>query len=249
MSQAAPQSLKSITLKAYLTLHPEVKQRRVEQLKQLQPLAVEKAREKTLGKPLSQEHRRKISKAKLKKRFHHSEETRRKIGEKGVGRVPWNKGKKCPQISEGLKGRQYSKETLQRMSKGQKRRLANKQNNPFYGKKHTEESLKKMFKSLGARPNKPEQFLIRLFQENNIPLRYVGDGQVVIDGKCPDFINNNGGKQLLELFGERWHKLKEEQERIKAFAKYGFETLIIWEHELESPSNIVAKVQAFIGGN
>ncbi|GAI37924.1 unnamed protein product, partial [marine sediment metagenome] len=222
LSNPEAREKRSETLKAYLSSHPEVKQERIEQLKRLQPLAVEKAREKTLGKPLSEEHKNRIRETKLKSGYHHSEKTRQKIGEAGEGRIPWNKGRKCPETSKKLKGRIQpfrGKKNPNMARKGEK--------NPFYGKKHTEESLKKMFKSLAAKPNKPEQFLIHLFQENDIPLRYVGDGQVIIDGKCPDFINNNGGKQLLELFGERWHELEEEQERKKAFAEYGFETLII----------------------
>jgi len=240
MSLAA-QSLKSITLKAYLASHPEVKQKRIEQLRQLQPLGVEKSREKTLGKPLSQEHRAKISDAKLKKGFHHSEETRQKIAEKGIGRVPWNRGKKCLNTSKALKGRSKRFKGIKNPNMARKG-----EQNGFYGKKHTEESLKKMFKSLATKPNKPEKLLIHLLQENSMPFQYVGNGQVIIDGKCPDFINNNGGKQLLELFGERWHKQEEEQERIDAFAEYGFQTLIIWEHELENPSNVLSKIQSFM---
>lgn len=253
LSNPEARKQRSDTMTAYLSSHPKVKQKRIEQVKAIQPLAVEKAREKTLEKPLSEEHKRKVGK-KAKERWANPE-YKKKVSDalKGEnnplwGKPAWNKGKRCPQISAGLKGRQFSEETRRKMSEAQKGKHVGEAN-PFYGKKHIEESLKKMFKSLGARPNKPEQFLIRFFQENKIPLRYVGDGQVIIDGKCPDFINNNGGKQLLELFGDHWHEPEEEEQRINAFAQYGFQTLIIWEHELKTPSNVLTKVQAFIGGN
>lgn len=47
-------------------------------------------------------------------------------------------------------------------------------------------------------PTEYEKRLIKWFEEWNFPLRYVGDGQVNIDGYCPDFINENL-KLILEL--------------------------------------------------
>lgn len=256
-------SAKSRALKAYLSSHPDIKQKRIEQIRRLQPLAVEKAREKTLGQPLSEEHKRRIREAKLKSGYHHSEETRRKIGEKGEGRIPWNKGKKCPQISKKLKGRSKrfrGKKNPNLARYGEK--------NPFYGRHHSDATKEKLRQKILSKihespeylqklirntkvdhhPTKPERDLIELIRKHSLPFKFVGDGKVIIHGKCPDFINNNGGKQVIEVFGDYWHKPEEEQERMAAFAEYGFETLIIWEHELENPSEVLAKVETFIGG-
>ena len=38
---------------------------------------------------------------------HHTEETKRKMSESSKGQIPWNKGKKCSQISEALRGHKY----------------------------------------------------------------------------------------------------------------------------------------------
>lgn len=60
----------------------------------------------------------------------------------------------------------------------------------------------------------------------------MGDGYTWIDGKCPDFLNINGKKQLIELFGTYWHKPEDEEIRRVHFARYGYETIVIWDHEI-----------------
>jgi G:T-mismatch repair DNA endonuclease (very short patch repair protein) len=85
--------------------------------------------------------------------------------------------------------------------------------------------------------------------------RYVGDGQIIIDGCVPDFIDCNHRKLALELFGTYWHGLKKtgltreeaEQQRIDRFAKYGYSTLIVWEHELKQPEVLKEKIIKFVG--
>ena len=98
---------------------------------------------------------------------------------------------------------------------------------------------KKRFKGLCKRPTKPERRIINLIKKYNLPFKYVGDGQVTIEKCNPDFINYNGKKQIIEMFGDYWHKRKPnlrsfqtEKGRKAIFKKYGFKTLIIWEHEL-----------------
>jgi len=59
-------------------------------------------------KPKSKEHRKKLREAHLGKKL--SEEHKRKLSEVHRGQVPWNKGKKCPQISKGLTGKSLSPE-------------------------------------------------------------------------------------------------------------------------------------------
>jgi len=44
-----------------------------------------------------------------------SDHARRKMSIKKQCYIPWNKGKKCPQLSETAKGRTYSEETLTKM--------------------------------------------------------------------------------------------------------------------------------------
>ncbi len=79
-----------------------------------------------------------------------------------------------------------------------------------------------------------------------------GDGEVVIGRFNPDFINVNGQKKLVEMFGNYWHSDKQvrcyeqtEEGRKKYFATYGFKTLIIWEHELKDLNAVEERVRRF----
>ena len=121
---------------------------------------------------------------------------------------------------------------------------------PEYRKKMTrilrEQSLKGKWKGILRKPNKAEQKLAALVQTvcpNEY--RYVGDGKVIIDGKCPDFINCNGQKKIIELFGDYWHKGQDPQKRMERFRQFGFNTLVVWEHELNQPDLLSKRIQQF----
>jgi hypothetical protein len=66
-------------------------------------------------KPFTKEHIKNLSKAHKGKPL--TEEHKRKIGESSKGRVPWNKGKLCPDQSKRMKNRIVSNETREKMSK------------------------------------------------------------------------------------------------------------------------------------
>jgi hypothetical protein len=75
--------------------------------------------------------------------------------------------------------------------------------------------------------------------------RFVGNGQVIIDGKCPDFINVNGKKKIIELYGERWHQNHDPRDRVNAFKPFGYDTLVIWVHELQNSSKVKLTIKQF----
>jgi G:T-mismatch repair DNA endonuclease (very short patch repair protein)/YHS domain-containing protein len=90
-------------------------------------------------------------------------------------------------------------------------------------------------------PNKPEKLLIDFFTEYNLPYKYTGDGGFTLDGAVPDFVNVNGEKKIVEFFGDYWHgqtkthksTVDHENERKLRFKKFGYDTIIVWEHELK----------------
>ena len=61
--------------------------------------------------------------------------------------------------------------------------------------------------------------------------QFVGDGQLIVGGKCPDFWDGETG--LVELYGNYWHRDQDPQDRIDHFAQYGYTCLVIWESELK----------------
>lgn len=107
----------------------------------------------------------------------------------------------------------------------------------------------------GARvkPNRPEKklekILGRLFPGE---FRMNVLGRVVIDGRVPDFVNVNGKKVLVELFGDYWHgeerrghsEKEEERERKLHFKKWGFKTVIVWESELKNERLVRQRILA-----
>lgn len=102
-------------------------------------------------------------------------------------------------------------------------------------------------------PNKQEQKLIKLIQENKLPYNFVGNGKVRIGKLYPDFINTNNQRKVIELFGDYWHTKKvrcyEETEkgRIEYFKKHGFKCLVIWENELKRLNNVLQRIRKFDG--
>jgi len=122
------------------------------------------------------------------------------------------------------------------------------------------EFIRKVMKSRCAKPNKQELMvdsLIRIFY-NDYP--YNGDYSqgVSIGGKIPDWINVNGQKKVIELFGRTFHdpnisffeiSLKRTyEETIKHYKKYGFKCLIIWSDELKERGKLLEKICEFVEG-
>lgn len=110
------------------------------------------------------------------------------------------------------------------------------------------EYVRKQMEARSVKPNKTEMMLEEWFKKHELPFKFVGDGKVILGGKLPDFINYNGGKQIIELFGDYWHEPEEEEERKKIFAEFGYDTLIIWEHELKDESALLNKVESWLEG-
>ena len=123
-----------------------------------------------------------------------------------------------------------------------------------------EKRIKASMKALHIRPNKPETELNILLQQL-FPNEYkfVGDGSFLIERKCPDFVNVNGKKKIIELFGRVFHNPKKsffkipyertEQGRIELFKKNGFDTLIVWDSELDNVPVLSEKLMGFHNGD
>jgi len=99
-----------------------------------------------------------------------------------------------------------------------------------------------------VRPTKPEAKLYELIQET-CPEEYIycGDFSVVIGKISPDFININGQKKVIEMFGNYWHKPGSDRQRRAILHAYGFDCLVIWEHELKDlpREEIIEKIKCF----
>jgi hypothetical protein len=101
---------------------------------------------------------------------------------------------------------------------------------------------------LGAcrRPNKPETIILNILNElYPKQWRYTGNGSFIIGGLNPDFVNINGQKKVIEMFGDYWHRIDDSEYRTKTFSGFGYSCLIIWEHELGNIKEVTDKIISY----
>jgi len=117
-----------------------------------------------------------------------------------------------------------------------------------------ENYLKKYRKGLKTAPNKSENKIIKILKTIDYHrFEFVGDFSIWIGGKNPDFLDKRNNK-IIEMFGDYWHsekmtgltKNKHENKRKDHFIKFGYSTLIIWEHELKNIDRLTNKILNFL---
>lgn len=113
--------------------------------------------------------------------------------------------------------------------------------------------IKKTLKSLIRKPTKPELAFAGMCLRHNLPYRYVGNGEVMIGTKNPDFINVNGKKEIVEIFGRVFHDPDQsfisrmpyrqtKEGTMEHYETYGFKCIIIWDDELRDESLVLARL-------
>lgn len=188
-----------------------------------------------LGKPRSEETKEKLRKANLGKK--QSAETVAK-------RVSKVKGKPKPKKSEQMMGNTLALGKRWTLTEEQRARKAII-NRALWRRL---DYAKKVFKGLNLKPNKQELKLQDILDiQHPKEWKYVGNGELIIGGRCPDFANTNGKKTLIELFGDYWHRNDNPQDRINHFKQYGYSTLVIWENELKDTNKLLSKISLFMG--
>ncbi len=194
------------------------------------------------GRHLTEETRAKLSQARKGKSYRlgtrHSAETKAALSQAATGRYPSEKTRKL--LSEGLVTRYENPEARRKLSESLRKLFAD----PEY----RERAIKVMRLGLHLKPNKAELRLLYIL-DKYFPgeWAYVGDGELIIGGKNPDFANIDGKKQLIELFGSYWHDIFDVAKRTEHFRSYGFRTVVIWEDELNDETRVVRKIKRFRG--
>jgi very-short-patch-repair endonuclease len=115
-------------------------------------------------------------------------------------------------------------------------------------KEYKERRVKTILKASQDRPTQLEQRFDAFFKQNNLPFHYVGDGQLIIGGKNPDFVCNPS-KLVIETASKR-HKREfrgmswqsYQRKRKAHFKKYFFDCICLWEDELKKPQKIMNKI-------
>lgn len=206
------------------------------------------------------------------------------IKKKMSGRIPWNKGKS--DLYKGEKntfyGKHHTEETKTKISKALRgykhgKEFCLKNSLVHKGIPKTAEHKAKtisqwgnkewanrqiMLQRLGMqiKPNKPERAVLDILNEHYPnEWKYVGDGSLVIERLNPDFVNIDGKKEIIEVFGEYFHgRMKGRREtlysateegRKEIFARYGYRTLVIWQSELKDMEQVIKKIADFVEEN
>jgi G:T-mismatch repair DNA endonuclease (very short patch repair protein) len=194
--------------------------------------------------------------------------------------MKWIKGQHFSPNTEFKKGHQLSKESIEKMRKKLKGKRHSPQtefqkgnhsptefkigNHPKseFKKGHKESELTKemrmrnILKSVHVKPNKKEMKLDLILQSllpNEYSINVKGE-IIILGGKVPDFVNINGQKKVIELFGDYWHSDEfiqknghgeTEKSRTEYFKQFGWDTLIIWEHELKDKNLLKERILKF----
>lgn len=94
-------------------------------------------------------------------------------------------------------------------------------------------------------PNPSERKLQEIIEEC-YPNEYkYNDGWFQLGGKFPDFVNVNGQKKVIELFGEAYHKPEEVDKKQDFYRQFGWHTLIIWAKELSNNQRVKERICSF----
>lgn len=202
------------------------------------------------GKKLSKETRRKMSiRFKGKKKLNLSEEQRKQRGQLNIDN---RKGKTWEEI--------FGVEVAERMKEKRKERLTGKTYEEIYGVEQGKEMkrkskerwtdevfVKKWLKRTCVKPNRAELKLFKLLQVS-LPNEYkinVKADVMILGGKIPDFVNVNGQKKVIELYGDFWHKDDNPQDRIDYFKQFGYDCLVIWESEMKDEKKVINRILEF----
>ena len=233
-----------------------------------------KISEKKKGKPgkrgylLSEERKRRLRETNLGKKA--SEETKCKMSasQKGLKRPPRSE-EHCRKLSEAHKGKKMSEQMKAKVSalhKGRKdsaetraKRSASMKRLYLETNMHARvlAGIKKNFK--GGKKECPNKYEVKvrdtLDQLFPNEYKFVGDGSFTLAGLNPDFVNVNGQKKIIEVFGEIFHKPgvfktplpknRTEEGRKEMFSQYGYQTLVVWCNELKNPEALTQKLLNF----
>lgn len=163
----------------------------------------------------------------------------------------YKKDRSEKQTGENNFWHKMSPETLERLKVERSIRQTEKMSDIDY----KERIMQKTRLANEIKPTKPEIQLDQILRQLNLYFLYSGDGTRWIGAKNPDFINYRD-YQVIEMFGCYWHDCQEckgnfldvfaEDERTLHFAKYGYDTLVIWEHELKDLDKLQGKILSFV---
>ena len=117
------------------------------------------------------------------------------------------------------------------------------------------EHVCKCRKGSAIRPTKPEckvgDCLDELYPNE---WRYNGtaEANMIIGGRVPDFVNVNGQKAVIEVFGSYFHDVNKfpdrltDEQLVSHYNEWGFKCLVIWDYELKNINIVKQHIVSFV---
>jgi hypothetical protein len=98
-------------------------------------------------------------------------------------------------------------------------------------------------------PSGPEQEFICISDRFYLEFNFVGNGELIIDGKNPDFVCINDEHKLIEIWGEHFKLGRNPQDLIDFFKDRGYDCIVIWASELKDVSSVIDRIKKFVEGS
>jgi len=94
-------------------------------------------------------------------------------------------------------------------------------------------------------PSGEENKFSKISESSNLDYKYVGNGELTIDGKNPDFVSITNDHKLIEIWGDYYKKGRDPQDLIDFYMIRGYQCIVIWASELRHPEEVMEKVRKF----
>lgn len=211
---------------------------------------------RSIGNCATERTKEKMSKAWSYEK-HITEESKKNISKGMIGHVVTQETRQ--KISQANTGRKMPRELGERHSKILKKRYAsgeiviwNKDKKGIYSQETIEKIRQARMKQRIPTSNTlPERKFMQMIKDYNLPYKYTGNGEIWIHHKNPDFINVNGKKEVVEIFGRYWHtkgqglsgKTREENKTKEHYKNYGFDCIVIWDDEIDNKQLVLEKLK------
>lgn len=224
-------------------------------------------------RPKTPEHRRRIGEANRGRKRPWTPEWRERCiaallaGNKrriGQGLPEGTREKLSTIAKERLKNLDYRDTCIARLNSASTRnKLRAVMQTPEYRKQASElkkkqwqdpEFIAKWIAGVNRKPTDLERKLDSILQQYFPEFKYNGDFSlgVTLGGLVPDFVNVNGKKEVIEAFGDYYHRdelgwRRSELGKIMIYNSLGYRCLVLWEHELKTlpEEQIVEKIHQF----
>ena len=151
-------------------------------------------------------------------------------------------GENHPMYGKEAWCRGETKETNKSLKKQSEKQLKNWQDPEFIKK-----MVNSWYRSGQTKPEKGIDGIVQILYPNEYKFNGNFELGITIGGKIPDFVNVNGKKKAIDVFGDWCHRDEDPQIRIDLFKKYGWDLLVIWQHELEDKDTVIQKIVKFHG--